>query len=108
MGTIDAVMQYNKDGLPWSYRMETMWRLAACPGVILRSERRPPVGDPEYYSVTVTADEMQSIRRFIISLFAYIGVADSPIIFVYAKKRRAPGFSKRLVAPISSAAEVDC
>ncbi len=97
MGRIDAIMQYDDDGLPWSYRIDSIWRLAECHGVDVRVERKSPERELGYYSITVSADEVLPIRRFITSLFLHIGVADSPIFYVRAKNmHRLPGFSKRL------------
>jgi hypothetical protein len=110
MGSIDALMHYDDDGLPWSYRMQTISKLAGCHGVEVRVERKAPERELGYYSITVSADKMLPIKIFITSLFMHIGAADSPIFYVSAKNRYGlPAFSKRLArSPISSEAGMEC
>jgi hypothetical protein len=110
MGNIAAVMQYDEDGLPWLYRMETIWRLAGCHGVEVRVQRKSPEREPEYYSITVSADEMLPIQSFITSLFTHIGAADSPIFYVRTKNRHGlPGLYRRLVkTPTMLPSGIEC
>lgn len=110
MNSIDATMQYDDDGLPWGHRLDAMFALAVCHGVDVRIERKSPERELGYYSITVSADDMHSMKRFIAGLFTHIGVADSPIFYVRAKNRyRLPGFYKRLAkTPIQNTIGIEC
>ncbi len=76
----------------------------------MRVDRKSPERELGYFSITVSADEMPPVKRFITSLFKHIGVSDSPIFYVCAKNRyRLPAFSKRLArTPIESTAGMEC